>query len=407
LFAIKALIDAPPLQADALLRTNQPVFKISEAERRALQELRNDLEISLVKAVDSNRPDWGYAVLVNMARYIAIDASLRSGYWVFIDDFAEDSERVRPYQYLDHSTQIRILTSDAKAALKQIRQFAASRQRLSEAEYSQIEMAANRYIELLNSEQHHDFRYNGEKALPSKSISFPESPVPDLTPEQLTTALSALDSIENSLFETLKQRYRYDLLSRNCVTELFRTINQALLKPSRSGAELEDLEALTIKESEKRLGGYIKIPYNFIPFVAYQSVLDRYHVIESRDLDSYRGLELTKLTARQNSLITALRESNIISSRLYQYNPDDALFVFFTDDNTLLRPLFGLVNTGAGIGQSVYGVFSWPLDSGENLKSGATGILMSLPELFFFNMRKGSYKYLSFTQLMHADLADD
>jgi len=407
LFAIKALIDALPLQADALLRTNLPDFKISEAERRVLQGLRDDLETSLVKAIDSNRPDWGYAVLVNMARYIAIDASLQSGYWVFINDFAEDSERLRPDQYLDHNDQIRILTDDTKAALNQIRLLAASRQQLSESEYSQIEMAANRYIELLNSEQRHDFRFNGEKALPSKSIGFPESPVPNLTPEQLTTALSALDTIGNSLLETLRQNYRYDLFSRNCVTELFRTINQAMLPPYRSGAELADLEALTIKESEKRLGGYIEIPYNFIPFVAYQSVLDRYHVTKSRDLDSYRGLELAKLEARQNSLITALTESNIISSRLYRYNPDDALFVFFTDDNVLLRPVFGLVNTGAGIGQSVYGAFSWPLDLGENLKAGATGILMSLPELFFFNMRKGSYKYLSFTQLTSADLADD
>jgi hypothetical protein len=407
LFAIKALIDAPPLQADALLRTNLPDFKISEAERRVLQGLRDGLETNLVKAIDSNRPDWGYAVLVNMARYIAIDASLQSGYWVFIDDFAEDSERLRPDHYLHHSDQIRILNGEAKAALNQIRLLAASRQQLSESEYSQIEMTANRYIELLNSEQRHDFRFNGEKALPSKSIGFPENPVPNLTPEQLTTALSALDTIESSLLETLKQNYRYDLLSRNCVTELFRTINQALLTPYRSGAELADLEALTIKESEKRLGGYIEIPYNFIPFVAYQSVLDRYHVAKSRDLESYRGLELARLEARQNSLITALTESNIISSRLYRYNPDDALFVFFTDDNVLLRPVFGLVNTGAGIGQSVYGAFSWPLDSGENLKAGATGILMSLPELFFFNMRKGSYKYLSFTQLTHADLADD
>lgn len=407
LFAIKALIDAPPLQADALLLTNQPAFKVSEAERRVLQELRNDLETSLVKALDSNRPDWGYAVLVNMARYIAIDASLQSGYWVFIDDFAEDSEWLSPDQYLEHSARIRMLISDARAALHQIRLSAASRPRLTESEYSQIEMAANRYIELLNSEQRHDFRYNGEKALPSKSIGFPEEPIPNLTPEQLTTALSALDNIENSLLETLKQNYRYDLLSHNCVTELFRTINQALSKPYGSGGELANLKALTIKESEKRLGGYVEIAYNFIPFVAYQSVLDHYHVTESRDLDSYRGLELAKLTASQNDPITALRESNIISSRLYQYNPDDALFVFFTDDNVLLRPVFGLVNTGAGIGQSVYGVFSWPMDSGKNLKSGVTGILMSLPELFFFNMRKGSYKYLSFDQLTHADLADD
>ncbi|MFZ2406012.1 MAG: hypothetical protein WAW41_12810 [Methylobacter sp.] len=407
LFALKALIDAPPLRSDALLVTNQPTFKVSEAERRVLQELRNDLETGLVKELDSNRPDWGYAVLVNMARYIAIDASLQSGYWVFIDDFAEDSERVRPDQYLDHSARIRILTGDASAALNQVRQSAASRQRLTESEYSQIEMAANRYIELLNSEQRHDFRYNGEKALPSKSIGFPDGPVPNLTPAQLTTALAALDNLENSLLETLQQSYRYDLLSRNCVTELFRTINQALLKPYRPGDEPADQEALTIKESEQRLGGYVEIPYNFVPFVAYQSVLDRYPVTESRDLDSYRSLELAKLTASQSDPITALRESNIISSRLYRYNPDDALFVFFTDDNVMLRPVFGLVNTGAGIGQSVYGVFSWPMDSGKNLQSGATGILMSLPELFFFNMRKGSYKYLSFNQLSHADLADD
>ena len=406
LFAIKALIEAPPLQADALLRMNRPAFKISETERRLLQGLRNDLETGLIKAIDSNRPDWGYAVLVNMARYIAIDASLQSGYWGFIDDFAEDSERLRPDQYLEHSAQIRVLTGDAKAALNQVRLSVASRPRLTEAEYSQIEMAANRYIELLNSEQRHDFRYNGEKALPSKSIGFPEGPVPELTREQLTTALSALDNIENSLFETLQQSYRYNLLSRNCVTELFRTINQALSKPYRSGDQLADMEALTIKESEKRLGGYVEIPYNFIPFVAYQSVLDRYRVTQSRDLGSYRGLELAKLTASQNDSITALRESNIVTSRLYRYNPDDALFVFFTDDHVLLRPVFGLVNTGVGIGQSVYGVFIWPFDSGKNLQSGATGILMSLPELFFFNMRKGSYKYLSFNQLSHAGLAE-
>jgi hypothetical protein len=407
LFAIKALIDAQPLQADALLRMNQPAFKISEAERRVLQELRNDLETTIIKAIDSNRPDWGYAVLVNMARYIAIDATLQSGHWVFIDDFTDNSELVRPDQYLEHSDQIRILMSDARSALERSRLSAASHQRLTEIEYSRIEMAANRYFELLKIEQHHDFRYNGEQPLPSKSIGFPEGPIPNLSREQLTTALFALDNAEKRLFETLNQRYRYDLFSRNCVTELFRTINQALLTPYHSGDKLADLEDLTIKESEKRLGGYVEIPYNFIPFIAYQSVLDRYHVTQSRDLDSYRSLELAKLTARQNSLLTALRESNIISSRLYKYNSDDALFMFFTDDNVLFRPVFGLVNTAIGIGQSVYGFFSWPLDSGKNLQSGATGILMSLPELVFFNMRKGSYKYLSFNQLNHADLPDD
>jgi len=407
LFALEALLDARPLQPDALLLTHQSAFKISKAERRSLRLLRDALETGLMKSIASKRPDWGYAVLVNLARYLAIEASLRSGYWAFIDDFADNSEWLRPDQYLEHQPQLRILINDARTAWDRIRQSAASRPRLSEAEYSQIEMAANRYSELLKSEQRRDFRHRGQQALPSKSIGFPKGPRPNLTKAQLTTALSALDSLEHSLFETLKQSYRYDLITRNCVTELFRTIDQAMAAPYRSEDKPAVPEALTIKESEKRLGGYVPAPYRFIPFVSYQAVQDRYRVLESRDLDSYRGIELAKLRARQNELVTALRESNIVSSRLYRYNPDDALFVFFTDDNVPLRPLFGAVNTAAGIGQSVYGLFSWPLDAGKNLRSGATGLLMSLPELFFFNMRKGSYKYLSFKQLTDAGLPND
>ena len=199
LFAIKALIEAPPLQADAFFPMNQPAFKISEAESGVLWTLHNDLETSLVKALDSNRPDWGYAVLVNMARFIAIEATLQTGYWVFIDDFGDDSEWVRPDQYLEQGAQLRILMSDTRAALEASRQSAVTNQRLTEAEYSRIETMANRYAELLKSEQHHDFRYNGEKALPSKSIGFPEGPFPNLTKEQLTAALSAMDKAENGL----------------------------------------------------------------------------------------------------------------------------------------------------------------------------------------------------------------
>jgi hypothetical protein len=406
-FAIKVLLEAPPLQSDVLLLMNQQAFKVSEAERRILQGLLNDMETRLVKAIDSNRPDWGYAVLITMARYITIDASLHSGYWVFIDDFAENSEWIGPDQYLEFTDQLRILIGDARESLHQLRQSAVARQRLIEAEYSQIEMAANRYFELLKSNQHRDIRFHGEKTLPSKSIGFPEGPIPDLTREQLTAALSAVANAEHSLFERLKQNYRYGLVNRNCVTELFRTIGQALLIPYHLSDNPAAPDALTVKQSEKRLGGYVDIPYNFIPFVSYQSVLDRYRVTKSRDLNSYRGLELEKLRARQNNLVTSLRESNIMTSSLYKYNPDGALFMFFTDDNVLLRPVFGLFNTAAGIGQSIYGFFTWPLDSGKNLKSGATGILMSLPELFFFNMRKGSYKYLSFHQLNTVDLLDN
>ena len=84
------------------------------------------------------------------------------------------------------------------------------------------------------------------------------------------------------------------------------------------------------------------------------------------------------------------------------------LFLFFLPMISLvLRPIFGLFNTAAGIGQSVFGFLSWPFDAGKNLESGATGVLMSLPELLFFNMRKGSYKYLSYNQFVNDEKFGD
>jgi len=67
-----------------------------------------------------------------------------------------------------------------------------------------------------------------------------------------------------------------------------------------------------------------------------------------------------------------------------------------------------LFNTAAGIGQSVFGFLSWPFDAGKNLKSGATGVLMSLPECCFFQYAaKGpSYKYLSYSQFVNNEKSD-
>jgi hypothetical protein len=404
LFAINVLIEAIPLQSDALLQAHQPLFKISERERQELQALCQNLETGLIKAFESSRPDWGYAVLINLARIIAIEVSLQSGYWAFVDDFDDHSEKISPDRYLKHYPELRILIRDARKNLNTLRESLAAGQPLTEADYSQIEMAANRYSELLKSEHHQDFRFNGEKTLPSRSLDFPDDPLPSPAKAQLMSALAELEEVESGLFKKLNQRYRYDLFTRNCVTELFGTIESALSVPYRSAANAGNRKALTIKASETRLGGYVETAYNFIPFIAYQAVLRHYRVAQSYDLDSYRQSELAKLKARQNPLLTELRESNIVTSELYRYNPDDAWFVFFTDSHVWLRPLFGVFNTTAGVEQSIVGLFSWPLDSGSNLKAGATGILMSVPEMLFFNMRKGSYKYLSFNPLVDTRL---
>ncbi|GAB6140191.1 hypothetical protein JCM14076_09200 [Methylosoma difficile] len=201
----------------------------------------------------------------------------------------------------------------------------------------------------------------------------------------------------------MAERYQYNLITRNCVTELFKTINQALLQQNNQGINPSNQAERVKQESTQRLGGTLSTDFNFIPYVSFQSVQDHYNVTASSVINSYRNQQLDMLYARNNGLMNVLRESNTFTSSVYPYNPDDAFFIFFTDDNVTVRPVLGLFNTAAGIGQTVFGIFSWPFDAGKNLSAGATGILMSLPELVFFNIRKGSYKYLSYRQFIDTE----
>ncbi|MGR9087997.1 MAG: hypothetical protein ACU841_13105 [Gammaproteobacteria bacterium] len=405
-FAIKIFVEAQPLQGDAFFMLDQQAVKVSGTERPVLEELHRQLEASLLESIHSDRPDWGYAVIVNLARYLAVDTSLHVGYWVFVDDFPDNAERVSPDRYAGYRNHMRTLIRDARKNLDRLRQSLLKSRQLPEAQYSQIELSANRYAELLKSERQSPIRYDGERILPTKSIGFPKDRTSGFDQKQLIDALSELDDFKTQLIQKLKRDYRYDLISRNCVTELFGTIDEAMLNPGGFGNDAvgSGSKHLAAAESERRLGGHVDVPYNFIPFVSYQRVLERYHVTRDRLLASYRGLELARRKESQGGVISSLKESNVISSSIYRYNPEDALFLFFTDDSVVLRPVFGAFNTVAGIGQLVYGLLSWPLDTGHHLKSGATGILMSLPELMFFNMRKGSYKYLSANALIDSDL---
>jgi hypothetical protein len=397
LAAIRVLMEQQPLRTDAFFISQESV---TPEEKEVLARLRNQLALSLLKSVNSGRPDWGYAVLVNMSRFIAIDLSLQRGQWVFIDDFAQDSEWISADQFGHHAVQMQIQIKDALANFIQSRKAVLNSEGSTEANYSKLEMSANRYFELFKGKQNKAIRYIGEKALPTKSISLPGWTAPQLTQLQIKSALSQLDDYEGKLLKELTEHYRYNLITRNCVTELFRTIDQALLK---QGVDEEPSKqaGLLWEEATKRLGGNISATYNFIPFVSFQSVHNHYNVTTTEVLSSYRSQQLEKLYTRSDGLIEMLRESNTFTSTLYDYNPEDAFFVFFTDDNLVLRPIFGAFNTVAGIGQSLFGFLSWPFDAGRNLKSGATGILMSLPELVFFNIRKGSYKYLSYNQFVN------
>ena len=134
-------------------------------------------------------------------------------------------------------------------------------------------------------------------------------------------------------------------------------------------------------------------PLNFIPAAAAVSVRESYAVSETIELPSYRLAALARMYRRENPVRVYLRESNTVTSTLYQRNPDDSAFLFFTDDATVTRPILGAVNLVTGLGVSAVGLFMVGVDGGDTLRAGLRGMLFSLPELIFFNIRKGSIPY--------------
>jgi hypothetical protein len=96
-------------------------------------------------------------------------------------------------------------------------------------------------------------------------------------------------------------------------------------------------------------------------------------------------------------LTVFLRESNTLTSTVYRPRSADSKFLFFTDDTLLLRPLFGIFNLLAGLGESLAGIATLPAAGPERLLAGTRGMLFSLPELVFVNIRKGSMAYVEQT----------
>ena len=58
------------------------------------------------------------------------------------------------------------------------------------------------------------------------------------------------------------------------------------------------------------------------------------------------------------------------------------------------RPLLGTLNLGYGLLQTGLGILTAPFDRAERLRRGLRGSLYSLPELAFFNIRKGSFAWV-------------
>jgi hypothetical protein len=378
LAAIDVVREARPLARGALVRNDADPLGFTEADADAARQLSGALGDSLVRLVASDRPDAGVALLVGMARLVALAESQRQGRWVVLDAFpaATTSWHAAPDEFTADLEEAR----DALARSRERLVARAGKGEFREVEFAAFEATANRLGELrLARAERRDRR-----VLPGSSV--PSRParrfVSGLDRAALLQGLEATRQQEEAYAAWSKRSWAYNLVTRNCVSEIFSEIDAAFA----GGAE----------ESLERLGGRIDMDgsLNFIPAVSAAAVASAYPVTEQLELPSYRRWRKEQMYERGNPLAVFLRESNTVTSAIYRRNADDSIFVFFTDDAVIARPILGAVNLAVGLAASAVGLVTLPVDSGATLWAGLRGAVFSLPELFFQNIRKGTFAYV-------------
>lgn len=374
------------------LATGRAELALGEGETEAVDALAEALSEGLVRLARSERPDWGPALLVGLARLAALEQTRRSGAWVFLDAYPADARILGRNRLATRPHLLETLLREARA------DFAAARSRVlgdgsagagfREQDFADLEESGNRLIESLRARYDgRDLRLAQGRQAPARATMWTDVVVPLPTADAVDEQLQAAMAREFDYAERLQRLYGYHLLTRNCVTEIFRELDRALSARAEGDARAE---------SRRRLGGYLKMSgLRFIPAVSAAAAEDSYPVLPTIEIPSYRRENLARLYREEAPLRVFLRESNTLTSTLYERNADDSYFLFFTDDVVAARPLLGVANVLTGLSATMVGAFTWPVDRGRTLWGGLKGVVFSLPELFFFNIRKGSFDHIA------------
>jgi hypothetical protein len=379
LAAIDVLASAAPLESRAHHAPNEPYFELSPKETEAFRRYSKALSKQLVELVDSKRADWGETLLTGMARLLALNASIDSGSLVFLDTYPDESKTLDGSQLKGNEDIGAMMLLENRTQLDGSRAYFAKSPNAQELSWERLEERSNRYHEIAQSLQDDTpIRVESAHLVPARSAPYSVSVSLARDAAQRSQDLRLAREREHAYALGLQQLHHYDLILQNCATALFETINDSL-----GGSK---------DASHRALGGYIRSRNSlaFVPFVSSQQVSDRYRIIARESIPSYRQRRLEEMRNHESRFRVALRESNTFTSTAYHHGSDDSFFIFFTEDASVFRPLFGAANLIAAIGQSLLGVVTAPFDRGSNLTRGLTGAFVSLPELVFANIRKGS-----------------
>jgi len=392
--ALRVLRTASALAPRTLRDEPLAALALTGAERGALARHAERLATRAGALATSQRPDFGSVLLLTLARRAALERSLARGHLIVLDAYPPDAQRLEGDALRAEEDHLPLLLAAAEGELAAARR-ALVRAPEDEARLTALEAAVNRYLELHGAvAARRPLRLARGTLLPVGSAERAVlQPLGDATSAGVAAERAARAA--GDYRAELRDAIGYDLLTRNCVSEVFHEITAALSETdgTRDGSPRDTPEACA--GSTHALGGCIDpaARLRFIPFVSAAAVADEYRVAATLEVPSYRSSRLDEMYAAENDLLVLLRESNVVTSSLYRVRDDDSAFLFFSDDTPLLRPLLGTVNLAVGLGASAAGLVTLPADGGALLRRGTRGALFSLPELAFVAIRKGSFAY--------------
>lgn len=381
--ALEVLARGAGLRPDALIEPAGADYTLDGGEIERLRRERAQLEDRLVRLAGSARPDWGVPFLVGLARLEGVHESLRRGRWVVLDLIPLDAARI-PGRVIAGRRDLAMRVAAVRhAEATEARHAWLIDRNAGELAWARIENTINRTHELEQSLAHElDLRWSRRILLPLRPAPLAHSLPRSADRAQLALNLERVRSRHSHYAEAMRSLHGYELLRRNCVSEVFQTLNHAL--------------GDSIETSQRVLGGHVdgRDALSFVPFISAAAVDNEYRVVERHVAPSFRNRELAHMREHENDVWVALRESNTITAHSYRRGAADSFFLFFTEGAPLLRPPLGALNLAGAIGESLFGLSRIPTDGGATIASGLGGGLMSLPELFFFNIRKGSNDWI-------------
>ena len=384
--ALTILKDARPLHHGALLDPARfdaegDRGQLTPRERQQLHRYAQHLAASVLQLVESHRPDGGYPLILAIARYQAVQRSLQANRLLVLDPFSVDAIVIPQATISKKHAITGLLARQAEGLYQKARNQAFANQGLDEIGYNRIENAAGRYYEIQRGHVLGSaVRVERDHLIPSRSRMF----VPIRIDEKrvdLPAILTSIKASQTDYSRKLTTLYQYELIGSNCVTELVWSVNSAFDRK---------------KDIVDSLGGYLSPgeALTFIPFRFFDEIANRFAVSTIEVWPSYRQRKLAQLYEHEESIQVYLREANTLTSTVYKGMRADGAFLLFTDDVFWARPLYGALNLGYGLASAGVGIFTLPADGGARVSRGLRGAFFSLPELFFFNIRKGSFEYV-------------